>query len=125
MDLHDAVDFPAPAGSPVVSVMDGIVITVRYPYPNQLRGATGLANYIVIDHGNGLQTAYGHLMTIYVTEGQYLRQGDVIAGVGSTGYSTGPHLHFEVRTPLDSGPFKTYKMDPMELLQEQVSIGSE
>ena len=53
--------------------------------------------YVVIDHGNGYSTLYGHCSAIYVYEGQQVNQGDVIAAVGSTGWSTGPHLHFEVR----------------------------
>ena len=53
--------------------------------------------YVVIDHGNGYSTLYGHCSNIYVYEGQQVNQGDVIAAVGSTGWSTGPHLHFEVR----------------------------
>jgi murein DD-endopeptidase MepM/ murein hydrolase activator NlpD len=64
----------------------------------------GYGNAVVIDHGSALATLYGHQSKILVTLGQQVRQGDVIGLVGSTGNSTGPHLHFEVRlfgTPVD------------------------
>jgi murein DD-endopeptidase MepM/ murein hydrolase activator NlpD len=57
----------------------------------------GYGNYCIIDHGNGYWTLYGHSERMNVTKGQYVNQGDVLGTVGSTGYSTGPHLHFEVR----------------------------
>ena len=57
----------------------------------------GYGNYVVVDHGNGLQTAYAHLSKINVSKGQSVGARDVIGKVGSTGMSTGPHLHFEVK----------------------------
>ena len=53
--------------------------------------------YVVIDHGDGYQSLYAHMSSVYVTVGQMVNQGDVIGLVGSTGWSTGPHLHFEIR----------------------------
>ena len=57
----------------------------------------GYGNLVIIDHGNGVSTYYGHCSRIYVSEGQEVTAGDTIAAVGSTGYSTGNHLHFEIR----------------------------
>ena len=57
----------------------------------------GYGNLIILDHGNGIQTYYGHCSKLYVTKGKQVEAGDKIAAVGSTGNSTGPHLHFEIR----------------------------
>lgn len=87
---HGGVDFPVPAGTNVFAADAGTVVTVRkldYSY----------GHYIIIDHGNGFQTLYAHNSKILVKEGQRVEQGDIIALSGSTGNSTGPHCHFEVR----------------------------
>jgi len=87
--MHNGVDFDAPTGAPIRAVGDGVVVIAGE------RG--GYGNCIVIDHGNGIGTLYGHQSALVATVGQQVRQGDVIGAVGSTGLSTGPHLHFEVR----------------------------
>lgn len=87
---HGAVDIAAPTGTPVYAAAGGTVTKVGYDYG-------GYGNYMVIDHGNGMETLYAHLSKIDVTEGQRVHQNDQIGLVGSTGRSTGPHLHFEVR----------------------------
>ena len=80
-------------GANIYASKSGTVITAKTDYiPGYSYGM-----YVVIDHGNGYSTLYGHCSNIYVTVGQQVNQGDVIAAVGSTGWSTGPHLHFEVR----------------------------
>ena len=88
--FHGGVDFPVPMGSNVFAADDGVVSTVR-----ELNYSYGY--YIMIDHGNGLTTLYGHNSKLLVEEGQTVHKGDIIALSGSTGNSTGPHCHFEVR----------------------------
>lgn len=93
---HKGRDYAAGAGSPIYASASGTVTTVSY---NVARG-----NYVVINHGNGLSTLYQHCSATYVSAGQSVSAGQNIAAVGTTGYSTGPHLHFEVwvnGTPVD------------------------
>ena len=86
--LHAGVDLAAPHGSPVVAAGAGVVVAAG---PNG-----GYGNAILIDHGDGYLTHYGHLARIGVEAGQAVRAGELIGDEGSTGHSTGPHLHFEV-----------------------------
>jgi len=86
---HSGVDLAAPAGSPVRASADGIVSFADW------RG--GYGNMIAIEHGSGLQTRFAHLSRIAVRAGQRVTKGQLIGLVGSTGRSTGPHLHYEVR----------------------------
>lgn len=86
---HTAIDIVAPKGTPIRAPADGIV-TFSGMDPS-------LGNMLVIDHGYGVITRYGHNNAILVREGQRVRRGDPIASVGSTGRSTGPHLHYEIR----------------------------
>jgi hypothetical protein len=86
---HNGIDIAAPRGTPVHASADGIVMKSSYQ--------TGLGNTIIIDHGNGFMTYYGHLSTTKVAMGKRVTRGEVVGLVGSTGYSTGPHLHYEVR----------------------------
>jgi murein DD-endopeptidase MepM/ murein hydrolase activator NlpD len=87
--MHEGIDIAVPSGTPVVAAASGTVITAGW--------LGGYGNLVVIDHGNGLATAYGHNSSIPVGVGQSVAQGQVIAYSGSTGHSTGPHVHFEVR----------------------------
>lgn len=98
-NFHWGLDIAGPAGTPVYSAENGVVERIHYPFPNQTYGgkSTGNNNYIVIRHANGISTAYLHLKTINVSVGQNVSRGQTIGTIGSTGYSTGPHLHFEVR----------------------------
>ncbi len=88
----NGIDFAAPSGSPVLAAANGTVIISRMGGWNG-----GYGNYIVIDHGDGTQTLYGHLSSDSVSVGQKVSRGQQIGGIGNTGKSTGYHLHFEVR----------------------------
>jgi hypothetical protein len=103
--MHSGRDLAAPEGTPVVAALTGRVVS------SGLAGGYGLA--IEIEHDRPLRrTLYGHLSELYVKEGDNVRQGEVIGRVGSTGMSTGPHLHFELRLPQDGGWVAT---DPGDL----------
>ncbi|HTA39450.1 MAG TPA: peptidoglycan DD-metalloendopeptidase family protein [Candidatus Acidoferrales bacterium] len=88
-DFHPGLDIAAPSGTTVTAAAGGTVIMAQW--------YGGYGNYISIDHGGGYSTGYGHLSAIYVANGQTVSRGQAIGAVGSTGASTGPHLHFEVR----------------------------
>ena len=87
--LHTGVDFGAPRGTPIHAAASGVVIIAGY--------TRGYGNCVIIDHGGGISTLYGHCSSLAVSEGQSVKQGQVIGRVGATGYATGPHLHWEVR----------------------------
>ncbi|TWH76955.1 murein hydrolase activator EnvC family protein [Sedimentibacter saalensis] len=86
---HGGTDIAAPYGTAIVSANDGVVIFAGWHY--------SYGNYIIVDHGGGIATLYGHCSKLYASKGQAVSRGETIAAVGSTGYSTGNHLHFEVR----------------------------
>jgi len=88
--FHTGIDLSAPLGAPVMAAADGVVVAVGH-------SALGYGNYIVIAHGGGIATLYGHLLQTTVSAGQKVARGQVIGLEGSTGYSTGPHVHFELR----------------------------
>ncbi|MBP5519309.1 MAG: M23 family metallopeptidase [Treponema sp.] len=86
--FHTGTDLACPTGTPILAAMSGKVTTTGI---NRIYG-----NYVIIDHGNGYQTLYAHMSKIIASKGQWVSQGTRIGLVGSTGYSTGPHLHFTV-----------------------------
>jgi murein DD-endopeptidase MepM/ murein hydrolase activator NlpD len=98
--FHYGVDLGDPQGTPIRAAADGIA----YPLPDyQFYG-----NHVLIQHVGGFSTVYGHMVRMNVTWGQPVRRGDLIGWVGTTGNSTGPHLHFEVRfagVPVDPIPY--------------------
>ena len=87
--FHNGVDFAAPGGTPILAAYDGDVVAAAY--------SGSMGNYVMIDHGSGLYTIYMHASALYVSKGQTVAKGQTIAAVGSTGRSTGNHLHFSVR----------------------------
>ncbi len=99
--LHAGVDVAGPTGQPIVAANAGMVVTASC-------SPGGYGCRTVIDHGGGLATLYAHQSSFEVGEGQLVSAGEVIGRIGSTGASTGPHLHFEVRrdgVPEDPMPF--------------------
>ncbi|MDI9469466.1 MAG: peptidoglycan DD-metalloendopeptidase family protein [Bacillota bacterium] len=96
--FHYGIDFSSPLGSPVRAALPGTVVIASAPFQGEATTAskTGYGNYVTILHDNGLSTTYAHLQYVDCSVGQQVSQGDIIGRVGSTGASTGPHLHFEV-----------------------------
>lgn len=86
--FHPGVDITAPVGTPIVATKDGVVTSSGW--------SGGYGKCIIIDHGSGISTRYGHASSLFVSSGQVIKAGQVIGRVGSTGWSTGPHLHYEV-----------------------------
>ncbi len=86
---HSGIDLAAARGTPVIATLPGIAMV--------LVSVTGYGLHVVVDHGNGLCSLYGHLDTVLVANGDHVSAGEVIGTVGSTGNATGPHLHFEIR----------------------------
>jgi len=87
--MHAGIDIPGPVGTPIYATADGIVGRAGW--------VGGYGNLVELEHGKGLQTRYGHLSKVLVAPGARVKRGDVIALMGSTGRSTGSHLHYEVR----------------------------
>jgi len=88
--LHAGIDIANSTGTPIKAAKSGTVIVAGYD-------GGGYGNWIIMDHGGGFSTVYGHMSRLRVSEGQSVKQGDRIGDMGSTGHSTGPHLHFETR----------------------------
>jgi murein DD-endopeptidase MepM/ murein hydrolase activator NlpD len=86
--MHQGMDFGAPMGSPIVAATDGVVRFAGW------HGGHG--NYVRLNHSGGIETGYAHMSRIIARPGEHVRQGQLIGYVGSTGLSTGPHLHYEV-----------------------------
>ncbi|MDD6332274.1 MAG: peptidoglycan DD-metalloendopeptidase family protein [Clostridium sp.] len=103
---HKGIDIGAPTGTPAVAAASGVVVISRY--------SNSAGNWVVISHGNGLYTMYMHGSQLCVSEGQYVNAGDTVLLVGSTGWSTGPHLHFGVGV---GGYTSAYAVDPLSYFQ--------
>jgi len=108
--FHTGIDLAVPLGTPVFAAADGVVMLAR-PMADGGGQLVGYGNYVIIQHDAGLKTLYGHLLTIMVKEGDVVHRGQLVGLVGSTGNSTGPHTHFEVR--IENSP-----VDPMQMLPD-------
>ena len=86
---HKGLDIPGPVGTPIFATADGIIGRAQW--------VNGYGKYVEVEHGNSIQTRYGHMSAMNVVSGQRVKQGDIIGFMGSTGRSTGSHLHYEVR----------------------------
>jgi murein DD-endopeptidase MepM/ murein hydrolase activator NlpD len=112
--FHAGIDIASPYGEPVRATANGVVLKAGF--------GTGYGREVMIDHGNGIQTLYGHLSGFAVTGGERVSRGQVIGYVGTSGRSTGPHLHYEVRirdTPVN--PHKYLR----ETMQQLAAAGGE
>jgi murein DD-endopeptidase MepM/ murein hydrolase activator NlpD len=103
-DAHLGLDIAAPPGSPVMATADGVVSYIGYE--------AGYGKIVAIDHGFGVRTRYGHNSQIYVELGQKVKRRDVISAIGSTGRSSGPHVHYEVRV-------NDVPVDPMNYILDE------
>jgi len=88
--MHSGIDLAGPSGTPIYATADGVVERAGW-------NSGGYGNLIEIDHGRGIETRYGHLSKVLVKDGQKIKRGELIGRMGSTGRSTGSHLHYEVR----------------------------
>ena len=110
--FHNGIDVAAPKGTEVYAAADGKVVTAITDYQKKYKGR---GRHIVIQHENGFETFYSHLNEGLVQEGQKVTTGEIIARVGNTGKSTGPHLHFEIRKNGKSqNPEDFIKFDPLK-----------
>ena len=108
--LHKGVDFAAPTGTPIFAAADGVITDAGWT-------DGGYGNIVEMRHANGEVTLYAHTNKVYVSKGQSVKKGQAIAEVGTTGRSTGPHLHFEIQ------PDGKTAVDPMDYLQlRQVTL---
>ena len=105
--MHTGLDFAAPIGTPIYATGNGEVLEANYDN-------SGYGNHVILDHGYGYETLYGHMVRIKVKPRQTVNRGEIIGWIGSTGKSTGPHLHYEV---IKSG----HKIDPVHFFFNDLS----
>jgi murein DD-endopeptidase MepM/ murein hydrolase activator NlpD len=111
--FHAGLDFTAPQGTPIYATAEGRVTTAG-------NSGNGFGNHVVVDHGFGYETLYGHMVRVKARMGQLVKRGEVIGWVGSTGKSTGPHLHYEVHKggkPIDPIYFFYNDLSPEQYQQ--------
>ncbi|MBR6290691.1 MAG: M23 family metallopeptidase, partial [Clostridia bacterium] len=113
-DFHRGWDIACAKGTPIHASKGGRVLIATYHY--------SYGNYVVIDNGDGVSTVYGHCTKLYVTAGQTVKKGDTIATVGTTGNSTGFHLHFEFRkNGVYTDPFQFIKNPPIGIIASRLT----
>ncbi len=105
--MHAGLDFTAPQGTPVYATADGVVTTAGF-------NEGGFGNHVIINHGYGYETLYGHMVRIKTKVGKKVKRGEIIGYVGSTGKSTGPHCHYEVHK-------NGQKLDPVYFFYNDIS----
>ena len=109
-EMHTGIDLPANRGTPIIAAMDGRVIFSSY--------AGGHGNSIYIEHRENYFTRYSHNSVMFVKKGEYVKKGQIIGLVGSTGNSTGNHLHFEIR-------YNDIPLNPIDFLSEKTFLNNE
>ena len=107
--MHSGLDFRGDTGDPVRVTANGTVVTAGWN--------GGYGKMVEVDHGNGISTRYGHMSEITVKVGQAVRIGQSVGKIGSTGRSTGPHLHYETRIDGDA-------VDPQKFLRAGIRLGN-
>jgi murein DD-endopeptidase MepM/ murein hydrolase activator NlpD len=113
---HKGIDLAGPTGTPIYATADGVVSRADW------FSSYGL--YVSLEHGGSLQTRYGHMSRLNVAAGQRVRKGEIIGYVGSTGRSTGPHLHYEVRVNGEAvNPIPYMQADEFQFAQADSSLG--
>jgi len=112
--FHRGIDVAADMNTPIFSVEDGVVRTAALEANAKTEGGKAAGNYIEITHNDGSVSRYLHQTKFNVQKGQQVKKGDIIGFVGSTGASTGPHLHFEIWT---GTPFSSKEINPVEVVQ--------
>ena len=106
-EFHTGIDIPAPKGEPVLAAMEGQVVFDGY--------SGGYGNLIQIQHRNGFITRYGHNSALLVKKGDFVKKGQIVALAGSTGRSTGNHVHFEILC-------NTIPLDPLDFLPDSSKV---
>ncbi len=105
--FHAGLDFTAPQGTPIYATADGRIATAGY-------SEGGYGNHVIINHGYGYETLYGHMVRIKARLGQNVKRGEIIGYIGNTGKSTGPHCHYEVHK-------NSQKLDPVYFFYNDLS----
>ncbi len=116
-EFHQGLDYRGKLGDAIIATADGVV-----EYSGYLK-KSGYGNLVLIDHGSGFRTLYGHMSKRLVKTGEVVKKGQVIGQIGSTGLSSGPHLHYEVsfvQRKLNPAPFAQWRLDNFDEIQKKI-----